>query len=312
MSQPEKYTIVISVYNEEAVLPDFCANMEETLTGLQGEFEVIFVNDGSKDESLRVLKSYKNTSRHEVKIIDFSRNFGHEAAMISGIDHATGEAIVCMDADLQHPPALIGQMIGAFNQDYQIVTMVREKRGDNSFLKNWLSRRFYRLINRLSEYQLDENASDFFLISKEAAELLRSDFRERNRFLRGFIQIIGFDKISLSYTAPKRHAGESKYSFFKLMKLSANAIISFSKFPLYLGIYVGLLFSFFSVAMGLFTIWQYIFGDKPPSGYTTIVLFISLSFSVLFILIGIIGTYVGYIFDENKGRPIYIVKKIHR
>lgn len=312
MSQPEKYTIVISVYNEEAVLPDFCANMEETLTGLQGEFEVIFVNDGSKDQSLRVLKSYKNTSRHEVKIIDFSRNFGHEAAMISGIDHATGEAIVCMDADLQHPPALIGQMIGAFNQDYQIVTMVREKRGDNSFLKNWLSRRFYRLINRLSEYQLDENASDFFLISKEAAELLRSDFRERNRFLRGFIQIIGFDKISLSYTAPKRHAGESKYSFFKLMKLSANAIISFSKFPLYLGIYVGLLFSFFSVAMGLFTIWQYIFGDKPPSGYTTIVLFISLSFSVLFILIGIIGTYVGYIFDENKGRPIYIVKKIHR
>lgn len=311
MSQSEKYTIVISVYNEEAVLPDFCANLEETLSGMNNQFEVIFVNDGSNDHSFQVLTSFKKTSKYETKIIDFSRNFGHEAAMICGIDHATGDAIICMDADLQHPPALINQMIDVFNRDYQIVTMVREKRAENSLIKNWLSRQFYRLINRLSEYQLDENASDFFLISKEAAELLRHDFRERNRFLRGFIQIIGFDKISLSYTAPKRHAGESKYSFFKLMKLSANAIISFSKFPLYLGIYVGLLFSFFSVAMGIFTLWQYIFGDNPPSGYTTIVLFISLSFSVLFILVGIIGTYVGYIFDENKGRPIYIVKKIH-
>lgn len=311
MSPLKKYSLVISVYNEEAVLPDFCAHMEQTLSGMDHQFEVIFVNDGSKDQSLRVIQAYKDTSRHEVRIIDFSRNFGHEAAMISGIDHATGDAILCMDADLQHPPALIGEMIAANNNNYQIVTMVREKRKDNSAFKNWLSSSFYRLINKLSEYQLDENASDFFLISKEAAEVLRKDYRERNRFLRGFIQIIGFNKISLSYIAPKRPAGESKYSLFKLMKLSANAIISFSKFPLYLGIYIGIIFSFFSIALGIFTIYQYIFGSTPPSGYTTIVLFISLSFSVLFLLIGIIGTYVGYIFDENKGRPIYIVKNIH-
>jgi dolichol-phosphate mannosyltransferase len=311
MSQLKKYSLVISVYNEEAVLPEFCTHMEQALSGMDFQFEIIFINDGSKDQSLQVIQSYKMTSSHEIRIIDFSRNFGHEAAMISGIDHATGDAILCMDADLQHPPALISQMIEAYNNNYQIVTMIREKRGDNSAFKNWLSARFYRLINKLSEYQLDENASDFFLISKEAAEVLRKDYRERNRFLRGFIQIIGFDKISLSYIAPKRTAGKSKYSLFKLMKLSANAIISFSKIPLYLGIYIGLIFSFFSIALGIFTVYQYIFGSTPPSGYTTIVLFISLSFSVLFFLIGIIGTYVGYIFDENKGRPIYIVKNIH-
>ncbi|HAQ18195.1 MAG TPA: glycosyl transferase family 2 [Prolixibacteraceae bacterium] len=311
MSQSEKYSLVISVYNEEAVLPDFCANLEESILDLDKQFEVIFVNDGSDDQSLMLLKSFKNASRHDIKIIDFSRNFGHEAAMICGIDHAAGDAIICMDADLQHPPALIGRMIGALNEGRQIVTMIRDKRAENGLFKNWFSQLFYRLINRLSEYQLDENASDFFLISKEAADVLRNDFRERNRFLRGFIQIIGFDKISLIYNAPKRQAGQSKYSLFKLLKLSTNAIISFSKFPLYLGIYVGLIFAFFSIVMGLFTLWQYVFGNTPPSGYTTIVLFLSLSFSVLFILIGIIGTYVGYIFDENKGRPIYLVKKIH-
>lgn len=310
MSQSCKYSVVISVYNEEAVLPEFCQTMEQVLSGLDADFELIFVNDGSVDRSLSILQEQKSKSRTDFKIISFSRNFGHEAAMICGIDHATGQAIICMDADLQHPPVLIPQMVQSFQEGNQIITMVREKREDNGILKNWLSRRFYALINRLSEYHLDENASDFFLISHEVAEILRHDFRERNRFLRGFIQIIGFSKTSLDYVAPKRTAGQSKYSFFKLLKLSANAIISFSKFPLYLGVYIGLLFAFFSLVLGGYTIWQYIFGNNPPSGYTTIVLFLSLSFSLLFILVGIIGTYIGYIFEENKGRPIYIVKNI--
>jgi len=162
----------------------------------------------------------------------------------------------------------------------------------------------------LSEYRLDENASDFFLISRRVATVLQNDFRERNRFLRGFIQIVGFDKTNIHYTAPKRAAGQSKYSIFTLMKLSANAVISFSKFPLYLGIYIGILFAIFSFILGIYTFWQFIVGNNSPSGYTTIVLFMSLSFSVLFILIGIIGAYIGYIFEENKGRPIYIVKNI--
>lgn len=310
MSKPEKISIVVSIYNEEEVLPNFLSEVEKTVSSLKVRAELVFVNDGSVDGSLLKLKSWKEQSSIDVKIISFSRNFGHEAAMICGIDHATGDAVVCMDSDLQHPPQLLGEMLESYQNGNEIVTMIRQKREDNSWIKNWFSRRFYGLINRLSEYQLDESASDFFLISKSVAEVLRNDFRERNRFLRGFIQIIGFSKTSLQYVAPKRPAGQSKYSFFRLLKLSANAIISFSKMPLYLGIYIGLLFAFFSLALGVYTIWQFVFGSTPPSGYTTIVLFISLSFSVLFILIGIIGTYVGYIFEENKRRPIYIIKNI--
>ncbi len=310
MSNPEKISIVVSVFNEEEVLPEFVTHLKKEISVLGIQSEIIFVNDGSTDQSLQVLSTLKEKISAETKIISFSRNFGHEAAMICGIDYASGDAIVCMDSDLQHPPHLLGEMLESYRQGNEIVTMMREKREDNSWMKNWFSRRFYGLINRLSEYQLDESASDFFLISKPVAEVLRNNFRERNRFLRGFIQIIGFSKTSLSYVAPKRPAGKSKYSFFKLLKLSANAIVSFSKLPLYLGIYIGVIFAFFSLILGGYTIWQYLFGNTPPSGYTTIVIFLSLSFSVLFILIGIIGTYVGYIFEENKGRPIYIIQKI--
>lgn len=311
MSNSEKISVVVSVYNEEEVLPAFLSELEQVIHQDALNAELIFVNDGSTDRSLNVLSNWKKQSNIPVQIISFSRNFGHEAAMICGIDYASGNAIVCMDSDLQHPPQQLKNMLESYRQGNEIVTMVREKREDNGWMKNWLSRRFYGMINRLSEYRLDESASDFFLIAKPVADVLRTDFRERNRFLRGFIQIIGFTKCSLPYVAPKRPAGASKYSFFRLLKLSANAIVSFSKLPLYLGIYIGILFAFFSLALGAYTLCQYLFGNTPPSGYTTIMLFLSLSFSILFLLIGIIGMYVGYIFEENKQRPLYIVKNIH-
>ena len=310
MSQTLSLSIVVSVFNEEAVLPHFLQKLDEVLSGLNTGSEVVVVNDGSTDGSLEKIRLFRETTKMNIRVIEFSRNFGHEAAMIAGIDHALGKAIICLDSDLQHPPDQIPNMYNAFLQGEEIITMVRERRSDNGALKNWFSRKFYQFINRLSEFHLDENASDFFLISATVADVLRSDFRERNRFLRGFIQIVGFRKKSIPYIAPKRLAGETKYSFFKLLKLSANAIIAFSKLPLYLGIYIGILFAFFSIVLGFYTLAQYIFGNTPPSGYTTIVLFLSLSFSVLFILVGIIGTYVGYIFDENKARPLYIIRNI--
>jgi len=303
-------SIVVSVFNEEEMLGAFTDSVSKVVSEHGIEAEIIFVNDGSSDNSLFILKDLQNKMPNLIQIIDFSRNFGHEAAMIAGIDHAKGDSIVCLDADLQHPPVEIPKMLDKKAEGYDIVTMLRETREDNSWVKNKLSNYFYRIINRLSDHKLDENASDFFLISSRVANVLKNDFRERNRFLRGFIQIVGFKKTTLSYVAPKRLAGQSKYSFFKLIKLSSNAVVAFSKFPLFLGIYIGVVLALFSLVLGIYTLWQYIFGNTPPSGYTTIVLFMSLSFSALFILIGIIGTYVGYIFDENKARPIYIVREI--
>lgn len=310
MTHTFSLSLVVSVYNEQEVLPLFLQELENIIAGLKIETELIIVNDGSTDGTIDVINQYKKSTLLNILVIEFSRNFGHEAAMIAGIDHAHGKAIICMDSDLQHPPEQIGVMIEAFYKGAEIITMVREQRADNGAVKNWSSKKFYQFINRLSEFKLDENASDFFLISSRVANVLRKDYRERNRFLRGFIQIVGFPKRSIQYIAPRRVAGKSKYSFFKLLKLSANAVIAFSKFPLYLGIYIGGIFALFSLIIGLFTLWQYVFGNMPPSGYTTIVLFLSLSFSVLFILVGIVGTYVGYIFDENKARPIYIIKDL--
>lgn len=300
-------TVVVSVYNEEEMLLAFKTELVRVLKEISTDWEIIFVNDGSSDNSLSLLKTFHNEMPEMIGVINFSRNFGHEAAMIAGIDHAKGDAIICLDADLQHPPTIIPGMIQKFNEGFHIVNMVREKRDDNGWLKNKLSNSFYKFINRLSEHQLEENASDFFLISRKVANLLKDNFRERNRFLRGFIQIVGFKKTTLSFVAPSRAAGVSKYPFWRLIKLSVNAMIAFSKFPLYLGIYIGLFFAFFSVVLAVYTLLVYFFGSMPPSGYTTLVLFMSIGFSIMFILIGIIGAYVGNNFDESKKRPIYII-----
>lgn len=303
-------SIIVSVYNEDEVLRGFHENIMKMIRENELDSEVIYVNDGSSDNSIHILRELKRDNPGIVRIINFSRNFGHEAAMIAGIDYAKGEALICMDSDLQHPPAIIPQMLKKFSEGFQIVNMIRQKRDDNGWLKNKLSEKFYHFINKLSDQKLHENASDFFLIDRKVAEVLRNDYRERNRFLRGFIQIVGFNKTTLNFVAPKRLAGESKYSFVKLLSFSINAIISFSKFPLYLGIYIGLLFAAFSVLLAMYSIYEYFFGNTPPSGYTTLVLFMSISFSILFILIGIIGVYVGYTFDESKKRPIYLIDEV--
>jgi len=303
-------SIVVSVYNEEEVLRTFHENLEGTIVENGLDAEIVYVNDGSRDNSIHILRELKSKSPNLVRVINFSKNFGHEAAMIAGIDYSRGKAVVCMDSDLQHPPSLIPSLVKKFEEGFDIVNMVREKREDNGWLKNKLSGLFYRFINKLSDQKLQENASDFFLISERVVDVLRNNFRERNRFLRGFIQIIGFNKTTESFIAPKRPAGESKYSFLRLISLSVNAIISFSKFPLYLGIYFGLLFVVFSLVLSVYTLYVYFFGNTPPSGYTTLVLFMSISFSILFILIGIIGVYVGYNFDESKKRPIYLIDSV--
>ncbi len=303
-------SIVVSLFNEEDIICDFHEILIKILDENNIDSEIIYVNDGSKDKSLDLLCELKRTSTINLKIINLSRNFGHEAAMIAGIDHAEGEAIICMDSDLQHPPLLIPKMVQKFKDGFHIVKMVREKREDNGWLKNKFSQNFYLLINKLSDQKLQENVSDFFLISGKAANLLRVDYRERNRFLRGFIQIIGFRDTALNYTSNKRPAGKTKYSFVRLVKLSINAIISFSKFPLFLGIYLGLIFAVFSLLLAIYSICVYFFGSTPPSGYTTLILFMSIGFTIMFFLIGIIGIYVGYNFDESKKRPIYIVDEI--
>ena len=206
-------SVVVSVYNEELALREFYAETGKILKRLPGnwDYEFLFVNDGSRDQSLSILKEFA-ASDEKVKIVNFSRNFGHEAAMIAGLDYAGGDGIVCMDADLQHPPECLPEIVEKFDEGYEVISMVRTRNKTAGLVKNVTSAAFYKLINHLSDVKFEANASDFFAVSKNAAEVLRNNYREKVRFLRGYVQSIGFEKTTIEYEARPRFAGESKYS----------------------------------------------------------------------------------------------------
>lgn len=303
-----KLSIVVSVYNEQEVLNEFHKELSRVLGKLNDQTEIIYVNDGSFDDS-RALLSQIAIRDKQVKVINFSRNFGHEAAMIAGVDKSTGDCVICMDADLQHPPKEIPSMLKKFKEGFEVITMMRTKNKDSGWFKKTTSKLFYSILNKISGQNFEVNASDFFLISRKVANVLKSDFREQSRFLRGFIQMIGFKKTSLEYVAESRFAGESKYSLKHLFKYSFNVMLTFSNLPLKLGVMAGLIVGIFGAFIGIWEIIMKFKGLTPP-GYTTIVVLISFLFAVLFFIVGIIGEYIAVLFREVKGRPIYIIDEI--
>lgn len=303
-----KLSVVVSVYNEEKALREFYKETNKILEQIKNsgwEHELIFVNDGSADNSLSILEELAKED-HDVKLISFSRNFGHEAAMIAGIDHSTGDGIICMDADLQHPPECIPQIIEKFSAGYEVINMVRTKNKSAGLVKNITSSGFYWLINHISDVHFEPNASDFFAISSHVAQVLKDNYREKVRFLRGYVQNVGFKKTNIEYEARARVAGESKYSIKKLFIFSINTILCFSNMPLKLGIYAGV----FSAALGvLVMVYTLCTRQGTPSGYATIVVLLCFMFAMMFLLIGIIGEYIAILFTELKDRPVYIVEK---
>lgn len=303
----KKISIIVSVYNEEEVLFEFYRETMKVLLLIDNPYEIIFVNDGSVDGSRGILFKIAKDDEN-VKVVHFSRNFGHEAAMIAGIDNASGDYLVCMDADLQHPPTLLPEMLRKFESGYDIINMVRTVNKSAGIIKNITSSMFYKVINRLSDIHLVSNASDFFGISKRVADVLRSSYREKTRFLRGYVQNVGFNTVNIEYEARKRYAGESKYSIKKLFRFSMNTIMTFSNLPLKLGIYAGSMAAFLAIIMMIYTIVSFI-RVGTPSGYATTICLICFMFSVLFFIVGIIGEYLGLILSEIKDRPIYIVEE---
>ncbi|MDO5408346.1 MAG: glycosyltransferase family 2 protein [Eubacteriales bacterium] len=298
-------SVVVSVYNEEQALPLFYQTARPILESLSWDYELIFVNDGSADGSLGILKKLA-AENPKVKVASFSRNFGHEAAMIAGLDYAKGDAIVCMDADLQHPPECLPEIIEKIEGGSGVISMVRTKNASAGLVKNITSAAFYKLINTLSDVKFEPNASDFFAVSRPAADVLRSNYREKVRFLRGYVQNIGFHKTTIEYEAHDRVAGESKYSIRKLFAFSVNTILCFSNLPLKLGIYAGIFAALMGVAVMVYTLCT---RQGAPSGYATIVILNCFMFAILFVLVGIIGEYIAILFSELKDRPIYIVEE---
>ncbi len=302
----KKLSIVVSVYNEEAVLDKFYQAIHPVVQSLDSDYELIFVNDGSRDASPAILDRLAMDS-DKVKVIHFSRNYGHEAAMIAGIDYSSGDGVICMDADLQHPVECIPQILDTFNQGYEVISMVRTANKSAGLIKNVTSGLFYKLLNKISDTHFEENASDFFAVTRKPVEVLKKHFRESSRFLRAYVQSIGFKKTTLEYEAHDRAAGESKYSIRSLFKFSVQAMLSYSDLPLQIASVCGTFAGIACIILIIYSIYMKIHVGAP-GGYTTIIVVLCFMFTVLFFLLGIIGEYLSIILGEVRKRPIYLVR----
>ena len=303
----KKLSIVVSVYNEEQVICQFHEQTSKVLKELPCEYEILYVNDGSKDASELLLDDIAKKDEH-AKLVHFSRNFGHEAAMIAGIDYASGDYIVCMDADLQHPPEQIPKMFEAFEEGNEIILMVRESNKDAGLFKNITSNLFYGILNWLGNDKFVKNVSDFFGMSAKVANLFRTEYREKRRYLRGYIQHVGFQKKVIHYVAAPRFAGESKYNVKALMNVFVIAIVNFSKNMVRAGFLFALIAFLFAIMFAVYSITLYC-RIHTWSGIGVLACVISFFFALQFILMGITGEYIGAILSETNRRPIYIVKE---
>ena len=303
-------TIISPVYNEAEVLEQFYSELTAQLRLLAGRYRtrVLFVIDRSTDGSLDILKRLATNDR-DVGILALSSRFGHQMALLAGIDHANSDAIIMMDSDLQHPPSLIPTLLEKHEAGFDIVNTVREDEEELGLLKRNTSRLFYRLINRISDVPIHERAADFRLISRRVADVFRGQIRERNQFLRGLLSWVGFSTVNVPFRVDARAGGRSKYSSGRLVRFAAHGIVSFSKRPLQAAVILGFLFAGFGLVNALVTLVQYFVYESLPSGWTTLAILISVFSGVQLIFLGIIGEYIGAVFDEVKARPHYIVEE---
>jgi dolichol-phosphate mannosyltransferase len=295
-------SVVAPVYNEEDTLAEFHRRTAAALEGL--EFELIMIDDGSSDGTPRLLAEIASTDPR-VRVVTLSRNFGHQAAITAGLDHAQGDATVMIDADLQDPPELIGEMVARWREGFEVVYAVRRRRDGETRFKVATARWFYRLFGRVSKVPLEDNAGDFRLLGRVALDSINS-MRERARFLRGMTSWVGFEQTSVPYERDARYAGETKYPLRKMLRFSLDAISSFSNVPLQAATLLGFVFSIIAFIGIPVAIAFRIAGEFVP-GITTVLLVVLLLGGIQLITVGIIGEYLGRVYDEVKGRPLYIV-----
>ncbi len=302
-------SIVIPAYNERKVLPICYSKIAEVLEGLGKTYEIVFVDDGSKDGSADYLAGLAEHN-HPVRVIYLSRNFGKEAALTAGIDYAAGDAVIILDADLQDPPELIPEMLKAWQQEaVDVVLMRRRSRAGETATKRLTAYWYYRLLNKLSDFDIPEDTGDFRLMSRKAVDALKQ-LPERNRYMKGLFSWIGMDTTVMEYDRDPRVAGEMKFSYSSLFRLAVQGITSFSVAPLRLAIIVGLIVAGFGTVFGLWIIIKaLVFGD-PVQGYPSTMAVMTFLGGTQLFTIGILGEYVGKTYIESKQRPNYLVKKV--
>ncbi len=301
--------IVIPVYNEAGVLEQTHECICAVVDKLPHHFSFLFVNDGSNDGTAGSLAALSKKDRR-VQPIELSRNFGHQAALTAGIDCSHGDVVITMDGDGQHPPELIPQMLDLIAQGYDIVQTQRAGDAQPSTFKNWTSNAFYRLLNAISGTRVLPGAADFRALSRQAVEALKS-MPEYHRFLRGMVAWVGYPTVILPYQPAERISGQSKYSLGKMIRLAMDAIFSFSLVPLYIGLSVGGLLLCLALAEMIYVLSFWVTGrtSNLAPGWSSLMFIILIVGGMLMVLLGFIGVYIGYIFQEVKRRPVYLIKQ---
>ncbi len=303
---PKKVCIIIPVFNEASNIVPLVAAVKNEFSQLDYDHCFLFVDDGSNDTTLSTIEQVA-ASDHSIQFISLSKNCGHQAALKAGIDHADADCTISMDGDLQHPPALIATLLNKWEAGYEVVYTIRKDQQDLSVIKRKTSAVFYWLLGLISDIELEKGSADFRLLDRKVVKQLKQ-LKESDIFLRGLVKWIGFKQVAVDYEPLQRLSGQSKYSYKKMMLLALQGITSFSTKPLYVAIYIGLFFSLASLLYIPFAIYNYWIGHTV-SGWASLIVTVTFLGGLQLMILGIIGLYLGKLFMQSKGRPMYIVDK---
>ncbi len=304
-----KYSFIIPIYNEEETLPELYRRVRAVMDRMDGPVELVLVNDGSRDHSLQLIRDLHHNDQR-ICYLSLARNFGHQIAVTAGLNFVRGQVIVILDADLQDPPELIPALIEKWRQGYQVVYAQRTQRRKEGWFKRCTAYFFYRLLQQLADVDIPTDTGDFCLMDRQVVDVLNR-MPERNRYIRGLRSWVGFQQTAVRFERDPRFAGNVKYTFGKSLALAVNGLVSFSKVPLRLSTYIGLLAAMAAIFMALLVLyWRIFVPHSPLTGFTIILVAIFFLGAVQLVSIGILGEYVGRIYEEVKGRPLYTLAEV--
>jgi len=306
-SRPPTFSVVAPVFNEHESLPEFVRRTTAVLTKIGEPWEIVVVDDGSTDGSTQILEDLARRDAH-IRPVIFSRNFGHQIAATAGLDHCRGRAAIIIDADLQDPPELLPELIARWREGYQVVYAVRTERAGESWFKTAMASLFYRIISRITDVRIPLDTGDFRLLDRRVLDAL-GGMRERHRFLRGMSAWVGFSQIGVPYKREARFAGETKYPLRKMVRLALNAVTSFSHFPLQIATFLGFLCAGVSAAAIATVVILRMSGNQAFFGQATTLIAVLFLGGIQLISLGLLGEYLGRVYDEVKGRPLYVLRR---
>ncbi|MCL2187477.1 MAG: glycosyltransferase family 2 protein [Defluviitaleaceae bacterium] len=302
------FSVIIPVYNEEAVITESYNRLTRVMQGMGEPYELVFVNDGSRDATAHIIAGFCENDA-SVRLINFSRNFGHMPAITAGMDNARGNAVIVIDADLQDPPEVLPQMAAKWREGYDVVYGKRSKRKGESFFKKASAKFFYRFLQSMTNVNLPLDTGEFRLIDRRVCDAVNA-LPEKNRYMRGLVSWVGFKQIAVEYERQERFAGETKYPLRKMLAFAMDAIAAFSYKPLRLATTLGFIMSLVGFVYMLVVLFQALFTERIITGWASTMVVILLSQGIVLMILGMMGEYIGRIYEELKGRPSYIIQEI--